>query len=260
METFAYLKLANPGDNSPRREGVFHCDPELNPALRAAGLNGFEALWALPRNFVDAVNHRRGGWSAVSRLSLESDRGPRTFYVKRQQDQLRRSPTHPLGRLTYQFELAAIHRNQCLGLPAVNVVGAGFDHSGQTSRAILITEELAATPLSRFSELTTNWASLKPLLEHAGELLCRMHQQRISHGALYPHHLYLDPASNTVHLIDFERSRRCLLASSAVRIDLSQFLRRAGGLPVEAMEALLWAHKRHFPKLTNQLTRQFHAC
>ncbi|MCA9018128.1 MAG: hypothetical protein KDA77_22590, partial [Planctomycetaceae bacterium] len=122
-----------------------------------------------------------------------------------------------------------------------------------------ITEQLPAQSLTEISSQRPDWKQLMPLLEKAGSLLCDMHLHKISHGAFYPNHLYLNPTSGQVFLIDFERSRRCLTAASAVRRDLYQFLKRASVMPVSALEQLLASHRRQFPKLTEQLVNHYHA-
>ena len=39
--------------------------------LRRHDLDTFEALWRLPEQWVEPPNVRRGGWSGVTRMTLE---------------------------------------------------------------------------------------------------------------------------------------------------------------------------------------------
>ncbi|MEZ5491550.1 MAG: lipopolysaccharide kinase InaA family protein [Gammaproteobacteria bacterium] len=260
------MTLSNPYPRLLSKHGrSFYLHPDFARDAALVGLQHFDDFWGLPAVYVDEINERRGGWSAVSQLKIESPQGSALYYVKRQENQLRRSLSHPFGTLTYHYELAAIQRNLRMGLPAVEVVGSGFLSGADFRRGILITRALKAKPLADLIESKPDWNTLTPLLQRTGELLYRMHTNRISHGALYPNHIYfeLDPEPDQLqsqpYLIDFERARRCLTARSAIKRDLSQFLKRAQRIPEQVLENLLDSHLRFHPKLTTRLMDRFYA-
>ncbi len=238
---------------------AFHLQAGLKQDFNRNGFACFEDFWQLPEIYVDDINERRGGWSGVSRLPLDTRGGPRLFFLKRQENQVRRDWFRPFGALTYQFELKAIERNYGLGLPAVDVVGYGFQRSCDNLRGILITEEVPARSMKELQASAPDWHRLEPLLHHAGSMILDMHRHRISHGALYPDHLYLNQTDGRIFLIDFERSRRCLTVRSAIKRDLAQFLKRAGNLPLNAVESLLESHRRCYPALTEKAIDQYYA-
>ena len=113
--------------------------------LRAAGLDSFEALWALEVEWFEPLNRRRGGWSGVVRLTLQDvDGDARALFVKRQDNHLRRSLRHPIvGEPTLGVEMRNI---LALGRADVSTLRPVYYAQRRVDgrwRAILITEELA---------------------------------------------------------------------------------------------------------------------
>lgn len=232
--------------------------PEFREIFEQSGLASFGALWAQPRDFIDDVNERRGGWSAVSRLSLGAPERPEVFYLARQENQYRYSLDKPLGASTYRFAVRGIERNLALGLPAVTIAAYGFRHIGGQQQGMLVTHALESCSMEELHESGSDWAAMLPLLRKTGETLYKMHAHRISHGALYPKHLYINPVSGCINLLDFERSRVCWTTRQAIKRDLKQMLKRIPWLSPEAVEALLFRHLENYPTLTRQLIDKYY--
>lgn len=235
-------------------------DTAQSPAaglLAAAGYSDFEDYWRSPCEFVEPMNVRRNGWSAVSLLSVPDAQGhANRFYLKRQENQLRYSWRHPTGALTYQYEVEAFQKAGRFDLPTAELITYGFRKKGATRRGIVVTREVALPALSDFQNVAVDWPALLPALRNAGLQLLRLHLCDWQHGALYPSHIFIDPSSGRICLIDFERARR-VRACKAAEADLQQFLKRADWLPDVALAALLEAYRLRMPALLHRLGERF---
>ncbi|MDO9319661.1 MAG: lipopolysaccharide kinase InaA family protein [Gammaproteobacteria bacterium] len=225
--------------------------------LATAGYCDFEDYWRSPSEFVEPMNVRRNGWSAVSLLSVPDAQGRESrFYLKRQENQLRYSWRHPIGALTYQYEVEAFQKADCFKLPTAELITYGFRRNGATRRGIVVTREIALPALSDFQNVATDWPALLPALRNAGRELLRLHLCDWQHGALYPSHIFIDPSNGRIRLIDFERARRAC-ACKAAEADLLQFLKRADWIPDVALAALLEAYRLRMPGLLHRLGERF---
>lgn len=221
--------------------------------LIAHQFEGFEDFWKLPEEFVDDVNYRRGGWSAVSRLVLGEGDGERTYYVKRQENQFRYSIKKPLGALTYEHEVAAIKRNQRLNLAAVNIACWGIKKEADTTKGLLVTREIDDANLGDMIASNPDWSALEPILLRSGLQLMEMHKHAIQQGALYPKHIYINQLTGNIQLIDFERSRKRSSVRKAIKSDLKQLIKYLTAMPDVACLALLQPYMQDHSKLVNEL-------
>ncbi|MCG3170584.1 MAG: hypothetical protein CALGDGBN_02151 [Pseudomonadales bacterium] len=212
-------------------------------ALGRLGLGDFDALWRLPHEFVEAPNHRRAGWSAVVRAGS----GGHVFYVKRQENQCRRSLRHPLGRPSFVFEAESLQQWRQAGLPVVELVAHGCRRRDGVWQAVLVTAAVPPNyrPLLDLRDRSDPWPPA--VLRRVGEQLCGLHAAGWRHGSLYPGHVYVDPASGELLLIDLERARRHRRAESAALSDLRQFLRRCTWLSCASRTTLLAAYRERMP-------------
>ncbi len=216
-------------------------------------LASFEALWDLPHIFVDDVNYRRGGWSAVSTLELGAGEQRHIYFVKRQENQFRYSLRRPFGRLTFADEVDAIRLVQSLGLPAVDMVCFGISRQPGVTRGILVTRRITLPTLADLIESKPNWNAILPELEQIGNQLYRIHANKIRHGAFYPNHIFADIASGKVQMIDFEGARLCRTSAKAIKADLPQLLRRLTYMPEQAINALLRSYLDEHYELVQSL-------
>ncbi|HCS29600.1 MAG TPA: hypothetical protein DIW43_19265 [Spongiibacteraceae bacterium] len=210
-------------------------------------LTDFEAFWTLPPDWFEPINTSGGGWSGVTRLTLGSSN--EVFFVKRQQTQRRFTPRFPLGALTYRLEYNVLRRDIPIGKP-------DWVYFGESSRENLASSVLVTRALpEQFIQLDrlalsnehTAFNANPGNFQEIGAQLCAMHQHRFRHGALFARHIYINPETCEVRLVDFERSRYCLSATAAARKDLQQFLRRDHGLNEQQLDALLTPYRTHLP-------------
>lgn len=224
-------------------------DPATIALLKKMQLDDFDALWNLPHDFIEPRNVRRGGWSAVVQVGDADD----TLYVKRQENQQRRSLRHPCGRPTYVFEAEALLQWHAAGLPVIALAAYGTRRQDGKSQSILVT---AAAP-PEFRPFCNDAGNMDPyasaVMRRIGEQLHAMHAAGWQHGSLYPGHLFVEPASGRILMIDLERARRRLRPQRAAFADLWQFFRRCRWLSDASRENLLADYRRHMPKVVKRL-------
>lgn len=223
-----------------------HVAPCWHTVLGARNLLTFDDWWRLPADWVEAPNFRRGGWSAVSRLTLTGPGGePETLYVKRQVAQFRRTPaTGMRPRPTYFHEFRALSLSPAL--PVVDWVC----YAERDDQAILVTR--APRGFVPLSALARRWPAphLSCALVSVGATLALLHRRRLQHGACYPDHILVDPDTLRVRLLDLERWRRRRTVTAAARSDLGQLLRRAPFLDEAGRDSLLRTARLYAPGLS----------
>ncbi len=189
------------------------------PILAHNGLDNFDALWELEAAWFEEPNHRRGGWSGVSRCELKLPQGgTAAIFLKRQENHGTRSLSHPLsGVPTFLREFKRIMMYRDNAVPSLEPVYFGMRGRGKKQRAILATEELAG--FVSLEGLTGKWeenaipprAERLPIITTVADLLKSMHDHGIRHGCFFPKHVFVRVRSdNTVEarVIDLEKSRR----------------------------------------------------
>ncbi len=188
------------------------------PILAHNGLSSFEALWAREADWFEEPNHRKGGWSGVSRCELDlPGGGKRAIFLKRQENHKARLWNHPLrGVSTFLREFQHIMHYRAQGVPTLEPVYFGMRKVGKDDRAILITEELAGfvSVEDRVQRWLKDGAPPRPvrlrILQATADLLRRMHDHGIQHNCFFPKHVFVRfDASGEVEarVIDLEKSR-----------------------------------------------------
>ncbi|MCL2021674.1 MAG: lipopolysaccharide kinase InaA family protein [Betaproteobacteria bacterium] len=184
-------------------------------------LADFEALWRHKAEWFEEPNHRRGGWSGVSRCELElpdsEGGGRRAIFLKRQENHKARLWTHPLrGAPTFLREFHRIQYYRAHGIPTLEPVYFAMRKVGRDERAILITEEL--TSFVSMEECAQRWLKLGAperserlrILEAVATLLRDMHVHHIRHNCFFPKHVLVRANSDgsvEARVIDLEKSR-----------------------------------------------------
>ena len=252
VENSTTTKIENSSQGNSSTRFFFERSDDLE-FLIAHQFEGFDDFWELPRDFVDDVNYRRGGWSAVSKLVLPDGDAERVYYVKRQENQFRYSLNKPLGALTYEHEVVAIKRNQKLNLAAVDIACWGIKKGADTTKGLLVTREIADATLADIIASEPDWSALEPILYQSGLQLMEMHKHAIQQGALYPKHIFVNPLTGGIQLIDFERSRKRASVRKAIKSDLEQLIKRLIAMPDNACLALLRPYLQDHGKLVNEL-------
>jgi hypothetical protein len=202
------------------------------------GLDSHEKIWSLKADWFEEPNHRRGGWSGVSRIELKLPLGGKAgVFLKRQEDHMTRSIAHPVkGILTFSREFDMIQMFQQHTIPTLEVVA--FDHwkeAGKRRGCIMTEELLGYIPLSS-AEYGTDGKFIKDvdqklhLFKKLAALMHAMHQRHFQHGCFYPKHVFakqLPGGETDLRVIDLERVRQPFFKGHAVFRDLDTWLRHA---------------------------------
>ena len=208
-------------------------------ALKANGLDSFESIWALDIGWVEEPNKRRGGWSGVSKCSLDlPDGGQVGVFIKRQQDHVCRTFRHPLrGIPTFSREFHFLMLYQSLGIPTLEPVYFAQRQNRGEIRAILVTRELEG--YSSLADCELYWREHGwPALSVRNEIIScvaatarQMHQCRIKHNCFFTNHVFVGEVDGRMdaRIIDLEKTKRSLSVSSATLRDLDTLNRRAYG-------------------------------
>lgn len=174
---------------------VSHSDREL---LAHNGLDSFDSLWDLDPDWFEAPNHRRNGWSGVSRRLLRRPEGGEcAVFIKRQQNHNFKSLSHPVcGLPTTYREYRNICRLKANEIPCPDLVLYGHRHRSGQWQAILITRALDGyRPLEDC--LDTLGESDVPgraaLLASVAATVSRMHAHFLRHSSLYAKHIFVKP-------------------------------------------------------------------
>lgn len=185
--------------------------------LEQLELSTFEQLWDCEIAWFEAPNERRGGWSGVGRLQLQTkEGGSLCLFVKKQQNHGRRTLLHPLrGEPTFRREYKRLQYLQTHGIAAPQVVFYDEKVIEGQSRAILVTEELEGyQPLDSLADIWFAQGGIsrqykQAMLRTIAESLRNFHQLGLVHRALYPKHIFVKSADGQaqVALIDLEKAR-----------------------------------------------------
>ncbi len=206
-------------------------NPEWRAILSHNHLETFDQIWSLEAGWFEEPNHRRGGWSGVSRVELAlPGGGSRAIFLKRQENHGTFSLAAPRkGVPTFLREFHRIERYRTLGIPALVPVYFAMRTASGGHRAILATEELAG--YASLDETVNRWLregaptrkERQAYLRAVAALLRRLHAARIQHSCFFPKHIYtrlLDDGSVEARVIDLEKSRWRPLRNQCAARDL----------------------------------------
>ncbi len=197
--------------------------------LRHNNLDSFDHLWSLDADWFEPPNERRGGWSGVSRCELEAPEGGKVgVFLKRQENHITRTISHPFGMPTFAREMQNILIFKEASVPALEPVYFAVRKPGGDLRAILCTEALDGyEPLENMVERwsTDGWPSKEKrlrLMEAVANVMSRMHEHKIQHNCFYPKHIFvrIDENDIRVRIIDLEKAKVRILSRFATFRDL----------------------------------------
>jgi hypothetical protein len=197
------------------------------PLLAANNLNSFDAIWNLKTDWFEEPNIRRGGWSGVVKLGLETPQGKVDIFIKRQENHISKTFFHPFrGIATFQKEFHNILRLNYHKIPTLELI-----YFGQRNlQVILITKSLDGYCALDSTELASlNQVDKRALLLKVATATTAMHQCRFQHNCFYPKHIFVKQADGQwdVRFIDLEKLKRTVLKKQAVIRDLSTLHRHA---------------------------------
>ena len=192
----------------------------------------YEQWLALPGEWVEPPNKRRGGMSGVQRVCLE---GRPLLYRKQQAGRTYLSVRHPFGYPTVMRELEALQDCQRLGVAVPSVVYAGCLKQQGVWQGLLLTEALEgfkSLDECYVSGESLSWSDAlhKQIVRESGRMLGRLNAGRRQHGCVYLKHVFVRIRGEQadVALIDLEKSRKRITRKQAACHDLRQCYRRLG--------------------------------
>ncbi len=200
------------------------------------GLESFNALWDLQAEWFEAPNHRRGGWSGVSRIELQQADGSKIgIFLKRQQNHTRRTFAHPIkGENTFTAEVRNIKHLIAHDVPTLELICHGQQTDAGNQNALLATVELVNyQPLSTLIQpehlATLTIPQHRAIAQAVGEMTHKIHLSQRVHNCLYPKHIFvhLEGESVEVRVIDVEKAKYRHSAQRRTLRDLDSLNRRA---------------------------------
>lgn len=216
-----------------------YVDSLLLPALHAAGLDSFDALWHLDAEWFEPPNNCRGGWSGVARIEVADGNGVvHGLFLKRQLDHTRPSILHPVhGEATFRAEMRNILGAAKAGVPTPVPVFFAERHIDGKACVVLMTRELVGLrPVDAWVDewKAGGWrqskAQRRRLLVSVAAVIRRLHRAGFVHNALHPKHVFarIDPQGEVdVCLIDLEKMRRQRVPFRTALRDLDSLNRRS---------------------------------
>ena len=211
--------------------------------LRRNGLGRFEDVWNVDRPLYEPANRRRGGWSNVIRMELQTDSVETiAIFIKRQENHTRRTWLHPIkGQSTYESELRNIARLAEFGVPSVTPIYFATRRVDGNLRAVMITEALNG--FRSLDDWIRQWEregwpsrqSRRHLFLALAGVLRNLHAHCVQHGSLYPKHIFVrhangpatEGAEPAVRLIDLESTRRRMTRRRAILRDFDTLNRHS---------------------------------
>lgn len=204
---------------------------DVNPLLTLDSQDAFAQWLALPGEWVEPPNVRRGGESGVKRVLTASGA---VLYCKQQVAHTYHSLRHPLGYPTAMRERDVLQACIALKVRAPKVLYADCRKVAGVWQALLVTEALEG-----FSSLEECYARgdqqvwgeplHQRILQALGACIARFNRGRWQHGCLRMKHIFVRVQGEAVEvaLLDLEKSRQRLTVAQAARHDIQQLKRRS---------------------------------
>ncbi|MGQ0442957.1 MAG: lipopolysaccharide kinase InaA family protein [Methylophilaceae bacterium] len=200
-------------------------------------MKDFNRLWAQEIDWFETPNHRRGGWSGVGKLELNTAKGESlSVFVKKQQNHGRATLRHPIeGEPTFRREFERLQYLKQHGFAAPKVVFYDEKVIDNQTCARLVTEALLDyEPLDAITERWFKQGGISSVQKHrllkvVAVSLLKFHMLGLVHRALYPKHIFVKDAATDpkVALIDLEKARFSPLLFYRAYFDLASLNRRA---------------------------------
>lgn len=193
-----------------------YCTAHWRQLLEHNDLGTFEKLWNLKADWFEPPNQCRGGWSGVSRCDLATPEGGTVgMFLKRQENHITRTLTHPFGMSTFVREINNILLFKQSAVPSLEPIYFAVRRIDGNLRAILCTEALDGyEPLE---DLVMRWtqdgapdrATRHGLMQAIAAVMARMHACRLQHNCFYPKHIFVCFADEgiKVRIIDLEKAK-----------------------------------------------------
>jgi len=227
----------------------------------------FDAIWELETEWFEEPNKRRGGWSGVVKVDLDTADGKTCVFIKRQENHITKTLLHPVrGMPTFEREFNNILRMKKRNLPILELVYFAKRVVNGDLQSILITKALSDyIPLEseRFlssGDLIKSTAHKENLLTMVADTLRLIHQYHFQHNCLYLKHVFVKPVGDTwdIKIIDLEKLKWRFFKQDAVFRDLYTLHRHAQGWSVKDHVKLFKAYVQE-QKLSPKSKKLWHA-
>jgi len=211
-----------------------YINTDWSNTLSDNGLKSFDDWWQREAEWFEEPNHRRGGWSGVSRVELKDKDGSiRTIFLKRQENHVAKTLAHPFkGIPTFIREMQNILLLRDAKVAALTPVYFAVRTIDGAQRAVLVTEELDGfSPLDTIDRSSLTIKQRDNLAKSVAELIQRFHAQRLQHNCLYAKHVFIKQNGDNFEsrLIDLEKTKPRFLKNTGMNRDLDSFNRHAHG-------------------------------
>lgn len=213
----------------------WYMDETFRSFLVDKQLTTFDGVWTLEAGWFEPPNHRRGGWSGVSKIVLgEYHHEVLAGFLKRQENHTARSIQHPIhGEATFTREYRMLQYAARHKVAVPRVIAFGERQYQGANQAFLLLQSLENyLPLDVMLNQALEYTQRRRVLRAVGEAISRMHQASILHKALYPKHIFINTSAfeltqnqdrnikPPVVFIDLEKSK---LRRLKLSIALSEF-------------------------------------
>jgi len=199
---------------------------DVNKLLKLTHEDAFKQWLAVPGEWVEEPNVRRGGESGVMRIMTTTGK---MLYRKQQVGHVYRSWHYPFGYPTAMREKAVLLACAALNVAVPKLVYADCIKVSGTWHAQLITEALDGFSsledcYARGDELQWGEALHLRILSEFGSTLARFNLGRWQHGCVRLKHAFvrLQGEQIEIALIDLEKSKKKFSAKQAARNDILQ--------------------------------------
>ncbi|MBX9913704.1 MAG: lipopolysaccharide kinase InaA family protein [Pseudomonadaceae bacterium] len=222
---------------------------DVNALLKLPSAQAFDQWLALPGEWVEPPNIRRGGESGVKRVLGANGQ---LLYRKQQVGHIYRPLLHPFGYPTAMRERKVLLACAALNVIVPKLVYAECRKVEGVWQALLITEALDG-----FSSLEDCYAAKQELswgeplhlrvLQEVGACLARFNLGRWQHGCLRMKHVFVRVQGEQIEiaLLDLEKSRQSFTAKRAAIHDIQQ-IKRHSAWTVTQWQAFMQGYEAAF--------------
>ncbi|MDO9322847.1 MAG: lipopolysaccharide kinase InaA family protein [Pseudomonas sp.] len=222
---------------------------DVNALLKLPSAQAFDQWLALPGEWVEEPNLRRGGESGVKRVISSTGK---LLYRKQQVGHIYRPLLHPLGYPTAMRERKVLLACAALKVRVPTLVYAECRKVDGVWQALLITEALEGfssleEAYARGDEQLWGEALHLRVLQEVGACLARFNLGRWQHGCLRMKHVFVRVQGEAIEiaLLDLEKSRQRWRAKSAARHDILQ-LKRHSSWSTTQWQAFIYGYETTF--------------
>lgn len=216
-------------DLTPGIQWCQNADPSKE-ILVSGKLDTFDGLWHIPGQWVEEPNSRgTARWGGV--IKYQHPETESSFFVKLQQNYTRRTLRHPVrGENLARLEYDNFQKHHALWeFAAPPVLYAERFTAGKLQSILVIKgldDYLSLEDFMQTEQFLACAHYAKRALASVGKRLFDFHSHGYLHSSLYKKHIFIQPHTLDVRLIDFERLRQLRSPRKAATGDLSRFFKR----------------------------------